>query len=96
MTKHLLLATSQRRLTIEIISRDDAWTALFDKTALYLETGSREVWLGNPYQKGVLIVTSPTRRWQWDVLESSDLLPGFRLELKNVFAWPVAESESAP
>jgi len=79
-------------IAIEIISRKDVWTKLFDKAALYFEKGGREVWLVDPYQKGVLVVTPQTRRWEWEVLASPELLPGFRVELKNVFNWPSAET----
>jgi Uma2 family endonuclease len=79
-------------IAIEIISRDDVWSKLFDKATLYFEKGSREVWLVDPYQKGVLVVTPKSRRWECERLASPELLPGFRVELRNIFNWPVAES----
>jgi Uma2 family endonuclease len=68
------------------------WSKLFDKIALYFEKGSREVWIVDPYQKGVLVVTRATRRWEWEKLSSPELLPGFDLELKNIFNWPASEA----
>ena len=79
-------------IAIEIISREDVWSKLFDKATLYLDKGSREVWLVDPYQKGLLIVTPKTRYWEWQALTSPELLPGFRVELKDIFSWPVAEA----
>jgi Uma2 family endonuclease len=79
-------------IAIEIISRDDVWSALFDKTAVYFEKGSHEVWLVDPYQRGVLVVTPETRFWEQEILERPELLPGFRVELKTIFSWSGAEA----
>ena len=76
-------------IAIEIVSRDDVWSVLFDKAALYLEKGSQEAWLIDPYQKGVLVVSPKTRRWEWELLASPELLPGFQVKLMNIFDWPV-------
>jgi Uma2 family endonuclease len=76
-------------IAIEIISHDDPWTALFAKARLYFEKGSREVWLVDSYEKGIMVVTPTSKRWVWDKL-TSELLPGFQVELKNIFARPVS------
>ncbi len=82
-------------LAIEIVSRDDRWTDLFEKAALYLENGSRVVWIVDPYQKGIMIVTSGERRWLTDTLTCSELLPGFSVDLKDIFAWPAVSKQGA-
>jgi len=76
-------------IAIEIISEDDAWTKLFAKARLYFEKGSREVWLVDAYEKGILIVTPTGKRWVLDTL-TSELLPGLQVELKDIFTWPAA------
>lgn len=76
-------------IAIEIISEDDAWTKLFAKARLYFEKGSREVWLVDSYEKGILVVTPTGKRWVWDSL-TSELLPGLQVELKDIFEWPMA------
>lgn len=81
-------------IAIEIISSKDAWTAVFEKAQLYFEHGSKEVWLVDPYQKGVMIVTPTARRWEWEELTSPELLPGFRVKMKDIFTWPVAAVET--
>ncbi len=81
-------------IAIEIISSRDAWKALFEKAQLYFEHGSREVWLVDPYQKGVLIVTPTARRWEWEELTSPELLPGFCVKMKDIFTWPIANAEA--
>lgn len=77
-------------IAVEIISSDDAWTKLFEKAKLYFERGSREVWLIDPYEKGVMVLTSSTQHWTRDVLASPALLPGFEVELSQIFTWPNA------
>ncbi len=77
-------------IAVEIISSDDAWTKLFEKAKLYFEKGSREVWLVDPYEKGVLVLTPTARRWEWNTLTSPELLPGLQIELSQIFAWPNA------
>lgn len=81
-------------IAIEIISSKDAWTAVFEKAQLYFEHGSKEVWLVDPYQKGVMIVTPTARRWEWEELTSPELLPGFCVKMKDIFTWPVAAVET--
>jgi Uma2 family endonuclease len=82
-------------LAIEIVSRDDRWTDLFEKAALYLENGSRVVWIVDPYQKGVMVVASSERRWITDTLTCPELLPGFSVNVKDLFAWPSVPQQEA-
>jgi len=74
-------------IAIEIISEDDVWTRLFAKARLYFEKGSREVWFIDPYEKNMMVLTPTSRRWVLDTL-TSDLLPSFQVELKDIFTWP--------
>lgn len=83
-------------IAVEIISSDDAWTKLFEKAKIYFEKGSREVWLIDPYEKGVLVLTPTARRWEWNTLASPELLPGLQIELSQIFAWPNAPAVAAP
>jgi Uma2 family endonuclease len=81
-------------LAIEIISRDDVWSELFDKADLYFEKGSCVVWFVDPYRKGVLIVTPDDQRWVKDVLTCPELLPGFAVKVQDIFDWPAAPTTS--
>jgi Uma2 family endonuclease len=76
-------------IAIEIISDDDVWTKLFKKARLYFEKGSREVWLVDPYEKGIMVITPKAQHWELETL-TSKLLPGFQVDLKDIFNWPVA------
>jgi len=80
-------------LTIEIVSRHDRWSALFEKAALYLEKGSRVVWIVDPYQKGVMVITATERRWVNDTLTCPEVLPGFSINVPDIFSWPAANTK---
>jgi Uma2 family endonuclease len=77
-------------LAIEILSRDDDRNALFEKAQLYLENGSRIVWIVDPYQKGVMVIAANERLWVTDTLTCPELLPGFSVNVQDIFAWPAA------
>ncbi|MFQ5630544.1 MAG: Uma2 family endonuclease, partial [bacterium] len=85
-------ATKAPDIAIEIISRDDTWTEIFEKAELYLEKGSKQVWIADPYQKGVMIVTRDDRRWVKNILTCPELLPGFEINVQDLFEWPVAST----
>jgi len=77
-------------LAIEILSRDDDRNALFEKAKLYLENGSRVVWIVDPFQKGVMVITAAGRHWVTDTLTCPELLPGFSVNVQDIWAWPAA------
>lgn len=81
-------------IAIEILSRDDDRNALFEKAKLYLEHGSRIVWIVDPYQKGVMVITANERRWVTDTLTCPELLPGFSVNVQDIFSWPAAPAKA--
>lgn len=83
-------------LAIEILSRDDDRNALFDKAKLYLENGSRFVWIIDPYQKGVMVIAANERHWVTDVLTCPEVLPGFSVKVQEIFSWPTAPAKPNP
>jgi Uma2 family endonuclease len=84
-------ATRAPDIAIEIISRDDTWTDLFDKAELYLEKGSQQVWVVDPYQKAVVVVTSEDCIWVKDMLSCPEILPDFEIKVQEIFTWPTAK-----
>jgi len=82
-------------LAIEIISRDDSWTELFEKAKLYFEKGSRMVWFVDPFEQGVEMVTPNSRKWVTDTLTCPELLPGFSIQVQDIFTWPSAPIKAA-
>lgn len=77
-------------LAIEIVSYDDRWTELLAKARLYLEKGSRVVWIVDPYEKIVVVITPNEQRWVRDILTCPELLPGFSIKVHDIFNWPSA------
>ncbi len=75
-------------LAIEIVSDDDRATELFAKGRLYLEKGSRVVWIVFPSEQSVLIMTPTERKWESERLSCPEVLPGFELAVAEIFSWP--------
>lgn len=73
-------ATRAPDIAIEIISRDDLWIELFEKAELYMEKGSQQVWIIDPYQQAVVVVTPDDRRWVKHTLTAPAILPGLEIE----------------
>lgn len=73
-------------LAIEIVSDDDRATLIFEKARLFLERGSRVVWIIFPTEKSVVVMTPNSRRWESEKLTCPELLPGFELEVEKIFA----------
>jgi len=89
-------ATQAPDLAIEIASDDDKVSAVFAKARLYLEKGSRMVWIVFPSEKRAMIMTPTEWRWESDVLTCPEILPGFSVEVAALFAWqPSAQGESS-
>ncbi len=82
-------------LAIEIVSEYDRWIDLFEKAKLYLEKSSRVVWIVDPYQKGVMVITSNERIWVSDILTCPEVLPGFSSNVQDIFSWPSAPAKKA-
>jgi Uma2 family endonuclease len=88
-------ATRAPDLAIEIASDDDKASAVFAKGRLYLEKGSRVVWLVFPSEKRVMIMTPTQWRWESDNLTCPELLPGFGIQVEQIFSWPAQEAPHA-
>ena len=75
-------------LVIEIKSPDDSTTKLREKALYYLKNGARLVWLVFPDRKQVEVYTENAVQTLslGDILDGGDVLPGFSLALKDLFA----------
>ncbi|GEM_PF-204519 len=79
-------ATRAPDLAIEIVSDDDKAAAVFAKARMYLEKGSRVVWIVFPLEKSVVIMTPTGRRWESNALTCPELLPGFSIQVAQIFS----------
>ena len=76
-------------LAVEILSRGNTKGEMQRKLVDYFTAGVRLVWYIDPREKSVSVYTAAD---QWvtlgedDVLDGGEVLPEFRLELKELFA----------
>ncbi len=82
-------------LAIEIASDDDKASDLFAKARLYLEKGSRVVWVVFPTEKRVTVITPQEWRWESATLTCPEILPGFSIKVEQLFSWPAQEAPHA-
>jgi Uma2 family endonuclease len=76
-------------LAVEVLSRGDTTGEMRRKLREYFEAGVRLVWLVDPRQRSVSVYTSPASvkvLSEPDILDGGEVLRGFRLPLKSLFA----------
>lgn len=75
-------------LAIEVVSPSNRAQEMLDKVLLYLEAGTRLVWMFDPNREAVTVHT-PDRRSRTlltgDTLDGGDVLPGFALPVADIF-----------
>jgi Uma2 family endonuclease len=80
-------------LAVEIVSPSNSADDIAEKLEEYFKVGVRRVWVVYPRQMKVYAYTSPTEVRVLaldDDLDGGDLLPGFRLALRDLFEQPRA------
>lgn len=81
-------------LAVEIKSPDDTITEMRETAVYYLANGSRLVWLVYPNYRLVEVYRSDADveiLGEADTLSGGDVLPGFTLPVREIFADPLAE-----
>lgn len=76
-------------LAVEVMSPSDKWSEVSDKVREYLQAGVPLVWVVDPFDEGVLVYRSGQPRRLFNLEDEpggEDLLPGFKLEVKALFA----------
>jgi len=73
-------------LAIEILSPDDRFMQVMDKVDEYLLQGVKIVWVVIASTREVLFCTSQSKYIIRDKLTAPGLLPGFELEVKDIFS----------
>ncbi len=79
-------------LAVEIKSPDDSLKALREKANYYLLNGTRMVWIVDPVKRLVIVLTADDEdiKLEHEILDGGDVLPGFTLAVKDIFADPLA------
>jgi Uma2 family endonuclease len=83
-------------LAVEVISRSNTRQEMDQKLKEYFEAGTRAVWYVYPKTRRVVAYTSPesfTELSESDILDAGEVLPGFTLDLKSLFATPDPASD---
>ncbi len=74
-------------LAVEVLSPDDRKTKVEQKTAQWLATGAKSVWLVNPKKRTVEVVRAVGERKLFHESDElvDDTVPGFRVEVSKIF-----------
>ncbi|MHB8626145.1 MAG: Uma2 family endonuclease [Aggregatilineales bacterium] len=83
-------ATIPPDLTVEVKSPSDRYRALRRKAERYLELGTKMVWLVFPEKQLIEVYTTDADVETIDsngIVTGGDLLPGFTLSVRDIFAW---------
>ena len=76
-------------LAVEVLSPDDKVAEVEEKVSEWLFAGTEQVWVVSPKLQMVTIYRSPTDilvLTENDELDGGNVLPGFRIEIKEIFA----------
>jgi Uma2 family endonuclease len=75
-------------LAVEVISPSDSVPKVERKTALWLQFGTRSVWLVNPRKRTVEVVRADGERRLFHESDElvDDTVPGFRVAVSEIFA----------
>ena len=76
-------------LAVEVLSPDDRPGYVREKVAEWLEAGAHAVWVVDPRDRTVTVHTAgeaPTVLQGADTLRGGDVLPGFAVEVAEIFA----------
>ena len=75
-------------LAVEVLSPGDRRGWVERKLALWLETGTRSVWLVNPRRRTVEVISSTGERRMLHETDElvDDTVPGFRVKVSEIFA----------
>jgi Uma2 family endonuclease len=76
-------------LAVEVVSPGDSYAEVEEKVFDWLEAGTRTVVVVNPRQRSATVYKSPsdiTALAEGDVLDGGEIVPGFDLAVREIFA----------
>ena len=76
-------------LAVEVVSPGDSYTDVEEKDFAWLDAGSKMVVVVNPRQRSATVYKSPSNiiaLAEADVLAGGDIVPGFELVVREIFA----------
>lgn len=75
-------------LAVDIIGPSDTWYEVVQRARNYLQAGTKLVWVIDPYTLNILVFSSGKPMQTLNVedeLDGEDVVPGFKLPIKNLF-----------
>jgi len=85
------LATEVPRVVIDVASSNDRRADMRLRTTAYLKHGIEMIWIPDPFKKEVQVIRRNAHTLalgKWQTLDGSTVLPGFRIDVEQVFAQP--------
>lgn len=82
-------------VAVEVVSPNDTYYEVEDKVAEYLAAGVRLVWVANPSTKTIRVHRpgkDPNEVAMGEELTGDDVLPEFRVAVKEIFAPPASDA----
>jgi Uma2 family endonuclease len=76
-------------LAVEVVSPGDSYSEVEEKVFAWLDAGTKMVVVINPRQRSATVYKSPTdivALTEADVLAGGDVVPGFELAVREIFA----------
>jgi len=73
-------------LAVEIVSEDDSYKKISEKTKAYLQQGAKIVWVVFAATREVLVCTAKGKHYAQDILTAPEVLPEFELPVQEIFA----------
>jgi|SRR5215204_3297553 len=76
-------------LAVEVISPGDSYADIEEKIFAWLDAGTKMVVVVNPRQRSATVYRSPsdiTALAEADILDGADVVPGFELAVREIFA----------
>lgn len=88
-------------LVVEIVDEDDTPKAMEEKRGVYFEAGVLSIWIVHPRRRIIAVYDhrvpdAPALHAGNDVIEMTEILPGFRLPLADVFGELDEEAPETP
>ena len=85
------IASEVPAMLIDVASSADRRTDMRLRTSSYLKLGVEMIWIPDPFKKEIQVIRRAAHTvalGKWQALEGGSLLPGFRMEVEQVFAQP--------
>lgn len=75
-------------LAVEVVSPNDSASEIHAKVNMYLQYGTRAVWVAYPETRTIVVHTPAGAKTlaESDMLDGGDVLPGFTLSVRDIFS----------